>query len=156
MAKTPFPKEQMHRIAYTELSEAQVKAALRSLHERLVADVNAGHVSAPAADLFTPDARIELGDAVRRLDGAGGAQSLSIERAPDGHTATLYARHAIRSEISLLPDCTEARMAIAQGCGVVRSSEVRLLRIDAVKTQEGWKVRRLAAVDNDAIEGVAA
>jgi len=153
MAKTPFPKEQMHRIAYTELSEAQVKAALRSLHERLVVHVSAG---ASAADLFPPDARIELGDAVRRLDGAGGAQSLSIERAPDGHTATLYARHAIRSEISLLPDCTEARMAIAQGCGVVRSSEVRLLRIDAVKTQEGWKVRRLAAVDNDAIEGVAA
>lgn len=134
----------MRSMARGNVTELEDRAALSILHQRLVLHVNGARSATQDATLFAAGARIALDEGVRRLDLAEGGDSMAIERAPGGRTATLHVRHLVRSESSLRPDCTEARMAIAQGCGTVRSADERALRIDCIKATDGWKVRSLS------------
>jgi len=113
------------------LKQLEDEAAIRELHHSWVRQVNAGD-------------RHALSDAtVRRIsvDHAGAPERIDI--AANGESAVGYFDHAVETETPLAKNCTLAQMAHAQGSGVLRRSERRLLTVDYTKCGSAWKIGKV-------------
>lgn len=107
----------------------QDEAAIRELHQGWLRQVNATGCRGSG-----------LGEGVRSIapDATGEPDTIEIGR--DGLHATGRFHCAVEVQTEIAPTCTFARMAHAQGGGVVRSTERRVLEAQYVKADDGWTV----------------
>lgn len=114
------------------LERLEDEAAIRELHQSWVRRFNAG------------DGRELLDDAVRRLtaDHAGAADTIEI--AADGRSAVGIFDYAVELGVPLARDSTLAQMAHAQGHGIVRRTERRMLSIEYTKISGAWNIGQVA------------
>lgn len=124
------------------LARLQDEAAVRDLHQAWLRRVNTDD-HAEAAKLFADPRRAGLGEKVSRIAVDHSGEPDLIRLADDGGSATGRFHCLVETETPLGRDCTLAQMAHAQGEGVVRKSERRLLRADYVKTDAGWAIDRM-------------
>ena len=122
------------------LAQFEDEAAIRALHRSWLGRVNAGE---DASALFVDPAGARLDQAVRSLAGdhAGGPDSIEI--APDGRRAAGRFACAAELQTAIAQDCTLAQMAHAQGGGLVRRTERRVLEIDYLKVGDGWAMTKV-------------
>jgi hypothetical protein len=113
------------------LERLEDEATIRELHQSWVRQFNAGHGR-------------DLDDAVRRLtaDHAGAADAIEI--AADGRSAVGIFDYAVELAVPLAKDSTLAQMAHAQGHGIVRRTERRMLRIEYTKLSGTWNIGQVA------------
>lgn len=125
------------------LARLEDEKAIRDLHASWMRLVNAGNY-AGAAQLYANDqcACALAGIASVTPVHAGADDGLAF--AKDGsHASASYATQ-VEVETEIAPDNTLAQMLHAQGEGMVRTSEARLLKADYVRTREGgWAIAGL-------------
>jgi hypothetical protein len=112
----------------------QDEVAIRELHQSWLRRVNAGERSAL------------LDGAVRRIiaDHAGAPER--IEFAVDGLSAVGHFDYAVEAEVPLAEDCTLAQMAHAQGNGILRRTERRMLTVEYTRSSTGaWRIGKVAS-----------
>jgi hypothetical protein len=116
---------------HDRVAHLEDEAAIRAVHDGWLRQVNAG------------ERGTQLDAAVHRItaDHAGAADR--IEVAADHRSAVGYFDHAVEFEIPLPQDSTLAQMAHAQGHGVMRRTERRLLTIDYAKAPGGWRIAQV-------------
>jgi hypothetical protein len=108
------------------LARLEDEAAIRELHQAWLRKVNAeGHGE------------------VRRLRPDPEAAADVVEVSADGLSARGRFHLAAEIEALLPKDCTLAQMAHAQGEGIVRRSEPRLVRADYAKAQGAWAIAKI-------------
>lgn len=119
------------------LRRLEDEAAIRALHRAWMRQVNA---RGETAALFS-DARAArcLDDAVCGI-AADADETGGIEIVADGRRAKGSFVCVVEIESRLAPQNTFARMALAQGGGVTRTSERRLVEADYVKIGENWAI----------------
>lgn len=108
------------------------EAAIRALHQQWLRDVNQGRDAAGT--------RAGAGEVVRAIaaDHAGDPDQLVF--AADGARASGRYRCQVQIQTEVPPDGTFAQMAHAQGGGVVRRVETRLLTVAYVNTGTSWAI----------------
>lgn len=113
------------------LARLEDEAAVRALHQDWLRRVNgrAGDAAVLGADVrgIAPDHAI----------------ADAIEIAADGKSAAGRFHCAVQLETELALDCTLAQMAHAQGEGVIRTTERRVLTAQYVKAGDGWSIAKL-------------
>jgi hypothetical protein len=122
------------------LERLQAEAAVRDLHRAWLRRVNTG---AETADLFADPRRARLKETVSRVEADHGGATDEIHVAGDGLGATARYACMVETGVELAPDCTLAQMRHAQGEGILRQRERRLLKADYVKTDGRWMIARL-------------
>lgn len=128
--------------AEARLTRLEDENAIRALHQALAARINAGARGA-AAELFLNPARAALDERVRGLASERFGEHDVIEVAEDGATAAARIYCTVHSEMPIEPDCTLAQMARAQGEGVLRCVERRVLEAAYVKRGGVWRIDSL-------------
>jgi hypothetical protein len=114
--------------------------AVRDLQRAYARHVSAREHAA-AAELFAQPARASFDDAVRGLHAETLADDVTIEIAADRRSAIARAACVVRIEAPIdAPGCTLVEMARAQGEGVVRRSERRVLEQTFVRSGGVWKI----------------
>jgi hypothetical protein len=124
------------------LLRLQDEAAVRDLHQAWLRRVNAGEDEA-AARLFADPRRAALPEGLSAVGADHAAEPGRIEFAADGRTASGRFPCVVEIQTPLAKDCTLAQMAHAQGSGVVRRSERRVLEAAYVKAGDRWAIGRL-------------
>jgi hypothetical protein len=122
------------------LERLKAETAIRDLHQAWLRRVNTG---TEAADLFADPRRARLKETVSRVeaDHLGAADEVRLEA--DGlHASARYAC-MVETGVELAQDCTLAQMRHAQGEGLLRQSERRLLQADYVKAEGRWTIAGL-------------
>ena len=123
------------------LARLEDEAAIRELHQAWLRRINIG-----AADTATPRFAASEGAAfdqsVRSIAADHAAQPDAIEVAPDGQSAAGRFPCAVEIETTIAQDCTLAQMARAQGGGVVRRTERRMLQVKYVKSGGAWAIAK--------------
>jgi len=114
------------------LTELEDAAALRRLHQAWLRQVNAGVVDAVA----------KLAGPVSGIVAEADPEAQSIRVAADGQRATGRFACSVETETELEADCTFAQMARLQGTGIVRSIAPQTLKVDYLRTPDGWAVAR--------------
>jgi len=124
-----------------QLVRLKDEAAIRDLHQAWLRRVNTGE-PAQAALLFA-DPKAGLHKSITRVaaDHAGAPDAISL--APDGMSASGLYHCAVETETPRPLDCTLAQMAQAQGEGMLRHSERRVLKARYVRADEGWAIDTL-------------
>jgi hypothetical protein len=118
--------------------------ALRELQRAYARRVNAREHAA-AAELFASPARAAFDDRVRELCVDTLSEDAAIEIAADRRTAIARAACVVRIESPIeAPGCTLVDMARAQGEGLVRSTERRVLEHAFVRVDGVWKIESAA------------
>jgi len=117
--------------------------AIRTLVRSYAKHVAAGEHAAAAA-LCTEPSGAGLDPAVTALSAAGFGAGDAVELAADGCTATARMRCAVEIATPIEPVCTLVAMARAQGEGVLRRSDLRVLESTCVKQDGTWRIHRAA------------
>jgi hypothetical protein len=130
--------ENQHR---AELARLKDEAAIRDLHQTWLRRVNTG-AHAEAAQLFA-DPRTGLHKSVSRVTADHAGAPDAIRLASDGMSASGLYHCEVETETPRSLDCTLAQMAEAQGEGMLRSAERRLLKARYVKAANGWVIDTL-------------
>jgi hypothetical protein len=114
------------------LSRLQDEAAIRTLHQCWLRQINAGEHGT------------QLDAAVRRImpDHAGAPDRIVM--AEDQRSAIGHFDYAVEIETPLARDSTLAQMAHAQGHGVTRRSERRALTVNYTKANGSWQIAKVA------------
>jgi hypothetical protein len=115
------------------LARLEAEAEVRALHQDWLRRVNTGDRQAAA----------DLNGGVTRLAADHEAAPDAVTLAADGQSAEGRYACVVETETPRALDCTLAQMAQAQGEGMIRSRERRLLKADYVKGEHGWAIRRL-------------
>jgi hypothetical protein len=114
--------------------------ALRELQRAYAHHVNARNYGA-AAELFARPALATFDDTIRELSAESSTEEAPIEIAADRRTAAARAACVVRIETPIdAPGCTLVDMARAQGEGLVRSTERRVLEHAFVRVDGVWKI----------------
>lgn len=122
------------------LAALEDASAIRELQRAYARHVNARD-RAGAAALFAQPGRAKLDEAIRELRADLLAGETAIDVAADRRTAAARAACVVQIETPIgAPDCTLVQMAIAQGEGVVRRSERRVLEQTFVRVDGVWKI----------------
>ena len=142
MGAAALVAEHDHRAA---LARLQDEAAIRDLHQTWLRRINTGE-RAGAAQLFVdpqtgPKAGLHAGISRVNADHAAAPDEISL--AADGRSAAGVYACVVETESPRPLDCTLAQMAHAQGEGVIRASERRVLRARYVKADQGWAIEAL-------------
>ena len=133
--------DEPHDARLTALEDAN---ALRELQRVYARHVNARERAA-AAELFASPARAAFDDKVRELRLDTLTEDAAIEIAADRRTATARAACVVHFETPIdAPGCTLVEMARAQGEGLVRSTERRVLEHAFVRVDGVWKIESAA------------
>ncbi len=119
--------------------------ALRLLHQTWLQRINAG-ARADAATLFADPRRAALDTAVSGIAADHAGEPDTIEVARDGQSASGRFACAVEIETEMPRDCTLAQMAHAQGGGVIRRTERRVLKAAYVKAGDAWAIARVELV----------
>ena len=113
------------------LARLEDEAAIRALHQDWLRRINAGEHDGSAVEA-----------AVRGLRPDPAAAD-DIEFAPDGRRASGRFHLIAELETERPRDCTLAQMAHAQGEGVVRRSEARVLKAEYVRAGDAWAIAKV-------------
>jgi len=124
------------------LARLEDEKTIRDLHGNWMRLVNAGNY-AGAAKLYADDkCSCALAGIVSIDQGQDGSEA--FEFAHDGNRASATYAATVAVETAIAPDHTLAQMLHAQGEGMVRTSERRMLKADYIRTREGgWAISRL-------------
>jgi hypothetical protein len=114
------------------LTRLEDEAAIRALHQDWLRRINAGDRAEAAVEASVRSLRPDL-EAARD----------AIELAPDGRRASGRFHLIAETETALPKDCTLAQMAHAQGEGVIRRSEARLLKVEYAKVGDAWAIAKI-------------
>jgi hypothetical protein len=109
----------------TRLAQLEDEAAVRAAHQRWMRDNSGALALLKGATALAPDHE---------------AEPLAIEIACGGRSAIVRQPCIVESASALEPDCTFARMALAQGNSCMRQTERRMLSAELVKSDDGWIV----------------
>lgn len=122
-----------HHEHEAQLARLKAETAIRDLHQTWLRKVNTGDAAEAA--------RLDKAVVAIAADHAGAPDEIRL--AADGKTATGRFHCLVETQAELARDCTLAQMAHAQGEGMVRSSDRRVIHADYVKTADGWTIGRL-------------
>lgn len=125
------------------LSRLEDEAAIRDLHQAWLRRINTG-AAQDAGELFADRKAVRFDEAVRGIAADHAGAPDSIELAADAQSAAGRYACAVEIETDIAEDCTLVQMAHAQGGGVVRHTERRVLRASYVKTGGVWAIATLA------------
>ncbi|GEM_PF-546956 len=127
------------------LARLEDEKAIRALHVRWMHSVSSGD-AAGTAQLYANGACAAAVTGIAAVSpGPDGAAEAALEIAADGRKASARYATTVETETVIAPDNTLAQMLHAQGEGVVRSREARVLAADYVKTRDGaWAIAGLA------------
>jgi hypothetical protein len=123
------------------LARLQDETAIRDLHQTWLRRVNTG-AQVEAASLCV-DPRGGLHQAVSRVSADHAAAPDQISLAADGRSASGRYSCLVETETPRPAECTLAQMAHAQGEGMIRSAERRVLPARYVKAERGWVIETL-------------
>ncbi len=127
------------------LARLEDEAQIRGLHQAWLRRINAGN-HGEAAPLVLDPRTAALDQAVRSIGADHLGEPDAIKLAADGARATGRFACVVAMEVPIARDCTLAQMAHAQGGGVVRRSERRVLEAEYVKAGGEWAVARIGLV----------
>ena len=114
--------------------------AIRDLQRAYARHVNHRN-HADAAALFAQPGRAKLDETIRGLHADPLAGEIEIDVSADRRTATARTACVVQTEAPIdEPGCTLVQMATAQGEGVVRRSERRMLEQTFVRIDGVWKI----------------
>lgn len=120
------------------LRRLEDEKAVRALQQAYLTHVNAG-AHGEAAKLFADPAVARTDPTLRSLAPMPDASD-AIEIAADGQAAVAKVRCLAATETPIEGRGTLLDMARAQGEGVIRRSEPRLLELAAVRREGGWRI----------------
>ena len=112
------------------LARLEDEAAIRAVHQAWLRRVNTGEDAA-------------FDKAVRSLAPDLTGEPDAIEVAADGARVAGRFACVVELETAIPQDCTPAQMAHAQGGGLIRRTERRLLKADYVKTKGVWTIAKV-------------
>jgi hypothetical protein len=118
---------------HARLARLEAEAQVRAVHQDWLRKVNTGERAEAA----------RLHEAVTRLDTDHAGEPDSITLAADGQRAEGRYHCVVETETPRPLDCTLAQMAAAQGEGMLRHSERRVLKARYVRADEGWAIDTL-------------
>lgn len=126
-----------------KLARLEDEKAIGDLHANWLRQVNSGNYAA-AAKLYVDDkcscALAGIASVATERDGA----SYAIAFANSGNSANVTYAAIVEVETAIAPDHTLAQMLHAQGEGMARTSERRLLKADYVRMRDGgWAITKL-------------
>ncbi len=124
------------------LARLQDEAAIGALHQAWLRKINTG-AHAEAAELFADPKRATFDQRVSGVAADHGAAPDTLTLAADGLSATGRYHCVVETRTELPRDCTLAQMAHAQGEGVIRHAEPRVLQAAYVKMDGGWAIGML-------------
>ncbi len=125
------------------LRRLEDEAAIRALHQDWLRSVN--DRSADSASLFVnAQAAACLDGAVCGIAADHMADAGQIALAADGRRATGRFVCMVETQSHIAPDGTLAQMALAQGGGVVRQRERKLISADYAKAGDRWVIAGIA------------
>lgn len=128
---------------YARLALLEDEAALRLLHQTWLQRINAG-ARDDAAQLFADPRRAAFDKAISSIAATGEPDTIAVSR--DGQSASGRFACAVEIETEMSRDCTLAQMAHAQGGGVIRRTERRVLKTTYVKARDNWAIARIELV----------
>ena len=114
------------------LARLEDEAAIRDLHQAWLRRINTGVAGHAALD-----------KAIRSLATNHAGESDAIEVAADGQTAAGRFHYTVEIETEIPKDSTLAQMAHAQGGGLIRHTERRVLRVAYVKASGVWAMGKV-------------
>ena len=123
----------------SRLARLEDETAIRDLHQAWLRRVNTG----PREDaelLFADPRRAALDKTVSSIAADHAGEPDAIELAPDGKSAAGRFSCTVEVATELPKDSTLAQMAHAQGGGIVRLTERRLLNVVYVKVDGAWAI----------------
>ena len=123
------------------LAQLEDKAAVRELHQTWLRRINTG--AREDAALLADPGRVAFDKAVRSIVADHAAEPDAIVLAADGTSAAGRYHCAVEFETGIAQDCTLAQMAHAQGGGVIRRTERRVLRAEYVKLGGAWAIAKI-------------
>jgi hypothetical protein len=122
----------------TRLQQLEDEAAIGKLHQTWLRQINAG-AHRDAALLFADPRRAQFAEPVRAIATDHlGEQSIAV--APGGLSATGRFHSLVELESELPTSFTLGQMAHAQGGGLVRRTEKRILKAEYVKANGAWAI----------------
>lgn len=128
LAKEPGADELSAR-----LERLEDEAAIREVHQSWLRQINAGQGMAL------------IGGSVTRVTAHPAGSADRIEIAADGRRASGRFDCAVELARALPTDSTLAQMAHAQGSGMVRTTERRMLEVEYLKVAGAWTMQRVGA-----------
>ena len=121
----------------------QDEADIRALHQAWLRKVA---TSSDASMLFANPKMAGLPEPARGVSADHAGDADRIEVAVDGLNASGHFAALVELETELPRDTTLAQMAHAQGGGVVRATQRRLLRAHYIKAGGAWAIERLELI----------
>ena len=118
----------------------QDEAEIRALHQAWLRKLATG---SDASALFADPKAARLPKSVRGVAADHSGDEDRIEIADDGLSASGRFASVVELLTELPRDTTLAQMAHAQGQGVVRHTERRMLHASYVKADDGWMISKL-------------
>jgi hypothetical protein len=125
-----------------KLARLQDEHAIGALHQAWLRLVNTG-AGDDAAGLFADPKAAKLDAGVSGVVANHAAEPDKIILAADGLRAAGLYHCLVETQTDLGRDCTLAQMAHAQGEGVLRHTEPRVLKAAYVKVEDGWAIETL-------------
>jgi hypothetical protein len=116
---------------HDRVTHLEDEAALRTLHHSWLRQVNAG------------ERGTRLDAVVNRITADHVGACDRIELAADHRSAVGYFDYAVELETLLARDSTLAQMAHAQGHGVTRRTERKLVTVDYTKANGSWRIAKV-------------
>jgi hypothetical protein len=116
-----------------KLARLQAEAEVRALHQDWLRKVAAGDRAEAG----------RLGEGVTAVTADHAGEPDRIVLMSDGRRAEGRYACVVETETARPLDCTLAQMAAAQGEGLVRARERRVLTADYVRTDKGWAIAKL-------------
>jgi hypothetical protein len=120
-----------------KLQRLQAEAEVRALHQDWLRKVNTGD--------RTEAARLDKTVTGVAADHSGAPDEIAL--AADGASAKGRFHLVVETETERPLDSTLAKMAAAQGEGMIRSSDRKVVEAEYVKADAGWAIRRLTLKD---------
>lgn len=124
------------------LSKLEDESAIRELHQTWLRSINTGSGDATASLYANPKAAA-FDQSVRSIAADHSGQPDAIELAADAKSAAGRFHCSMGIETAIAQDCTVARMAHAQGCGFVRRTERRILKVEYLKASGTWAIAKV-------------
>jgi hypothetical protein len=124
------------------LAKLEDEAAIRELHQAWLRRINTETGDA-ATLLFADPKDAAFDQAVRSIAADHTEEPDAIEVAADSKSAVGRFHCVVEIETAIPQDCTLAQMAHAQGGGLVRRTERRVLKVEYVKASGGWAIAKV-------------
>lgn len=129
-----------------ESERIEDERAIARLRARLLSRINTGD-HAGASGLFLDARALALEDDLESIRDLLESETSVFDFRADQHRAVMSGPCVVGYAKALAQDCTFAAMAHAQGSGITRHEVHRILSLDCIRSQDGWKIARFSFLD---------